>query len=493
MNRKKKFKLNTISSIVYQLVSIVAGFVLPRFFLVYYGSDVNGLISSITQFLAIISLCECGVGAVVQAALYKPIAENDESEISRIYVSAKKFFNRIVMILLIYIAGLVIAFPFITDGKFDFVYTTGLIIAMSINLLSQYYFGIVNKLILNAAQLVYVQMTLGIITIVLNVVISVALMYCGFSVQIVKFASSLIFLIQPVCYTVYVRKTFKIDKKIHYSGEPIKQKWNGFAQHVATVVLENTDVLVLTVCSTLSNVSIYSVYHLVTNGLKLAFVSSTTGFKSLLGDMYAKGETKLLDSTFGKFEWLTHMGSVYVFTVASILIVPFVEVYTKNVHDADYLRPLFGQLMCLAMFIYVIRQPYNYMIASAGKFKETQTSAFIETLINLVISFAFVYKWGLIGVAVGTAAAMTYRTIYFVYYMRNDVLHREVGSFWKLVVFDVIIAILIKMASGQFVMTSATALGWTILAAKVSFVGLIILVIMNLLFYRKEMLSVIRR
>ena len=66
---------NTIASLIAQITAIVCGFILPRFFLEYYGSDVNGLINSITQFLGIISFLELGVGAVVQSSLYKPLAE----------------------------------------------------------------------------------------------------------------------------------------------------------------------------------------------------------------------------------------------------------------------------------------------------------------------------------------------------------------------------------------------------------------------------------
>ena len=41
-----------------------------------------------------------------------------------------------------------------------------------------------------------------------------------------------------------------------YEKEPIQQKWNGIAQHVAAVVIGGTDTVVLTLFSTLQNVSI---------------------------------------------------------------------------------------------------------------------------------------------------------------------------------------------------------------------------------------------
>ena len=93
MTRKKKMMLNTASSLAYQLITIICGFVLPQFFLTYYGSEVNGLVSSITQFLGFISLAECGVGAVVQSTLYKPLAENDMTMVSKVVISSEHFFK----------------------------------------------------------------------------------------------------------------------------------------------------------------------------------------------------------------------------------------------------------------------------------------------------------------------------------------------------------------------------------------------------------------
>ena len=72
-SRGKKLALNTITSLVLQVVSVICGFILPRLILESFGSDVNGLVNSITQFLGVITLLDLGVGAVVQSALYKPL------------------------------------------------------------------------------------------------------------------------------------------------------------------------------------------------------------------------------------------------------------------------------------------------------------------------------------------------------------------------------------------------------------------------------------
>lgn len=69
MNNRK----NLITSIVYQFSVIISGLILPRLLISTFGSEINGLVSSITQFLSFITLFEGGVGAAVLAELYLPI------------------------------------------------------------------------------------------------------------------------------------------------------------------------------------------------------------------------------------------------------------------------------------------------------------------------------------------------------------------------------------------------------------------------------------
>ena len=56
--RSKKALKNIISSLLLQLITIICGLILPRAIIGEYGSNVNGLISSITQFLTYITLLE---------------------------------------------------------------------------------------------------------------------------------------------------------------------------------------------------------------------------------------------------------------------------------------------------------------------------------------------------------------------------------------------------------------------------------------------------
>lgn len=54
---------------------VICGIILPKLYMKYFGSELNGLVTSITQFLGFITLLEAGVGNVVQSSLYRPLAQ----------------------------------------------------------------------------------------------------------------------------------------------------------------------------------------------------------------------------------------------------------------------------------------------------------------------------------------------------------------------------------------------------------------------------------
>ena len=62
--------------------------------LTVYGSEINGLVSSITQFILYLTLIEVGLSGATIYSLYKPIADNDTYSINRVITAAKNFYYR---------------------------------------------------------------------------------------------------------------------------------------------------------------------------------------------------------------------------------------------------------------------------------------------------------------------------------------------------------------------------------------------------------------
>ena len=484
--RGKRLAANTILSLLLQVTTIVCGFVLPRLILQYYGSEVNGLISSISQFLNIITFLELGVGAVVMSALYKPLAEKDKQLTSEIIASASNFFRGIGKALLVYVVVLIFVYPYIAKSKFDHLYTAVLIVAMSISYFTQYYFGIVDNLLMTADQKGYIQYAMQIGTILLNTILCVIVIKMGFSIQMVKLTTSLVYLIRPFAMRLYVHAHYDIDRKIKLSEEPIKQKWNGIAQHVSAVILNGTDSVVLTVFSTLSNVSIYSVYHYVVYGVSNLFTSMINGgIQSLLGELWVKEEKEKLDNVFRWTEWSIHTLGTFLFTCTGMLIIPFVVIYTSGIKDANYYQPVFAALIVIANAVYCLRLPYHVMIKAAGRYKETQSCYIVSTIINVIVSVIVVKNYGLVGIAIGTLAGMLYQTIWMAVYIYKRILGFSLAHFTKQMVVDLLGAVLSCTAVFFIKIEQYTYISWIKLAIAISIYTFIIMLFANFIFYRK--------
>ena len=224
VSRKGRLAQNASVSIMYQIVLIISGFVLPRYILNYYGSNTNGLLSSVTQFLSIVSFCELGFGAVVQSALFKPLHDKNEIEISKIFKSASRFFKIMSLIIVIYVIALAFIYPVYVSDKFDIMFTAGLILVMSCSYITQYLFGIVRQLLLDADQKVFVEIIPQIIATIVATILSVILIKSGSSLLVVKGVTAVVYTVRPIYLFFYVKKHYNIDYNIQYSEDPIQQK-----------------------------------------------------------------------------------------------------------------------------------------------------------------------------------------------------------------------------------------------------------------------------
>ena len=75
---------------------MIAGFIVPKIMLLNYGSEINGLVSSITQFINYFVIVEAGLTAAA-VFLYKPLAEN-QHKINEVVSTTKVLLqNRIIV------------------------------------------------------------------------------------------------------------------------------------------------------------------------------------------------------------------------------------------------------------------------------------------------------------------------------------------------------------------------------------------------------------
>ena len=313
------------------------------------------------------------------------------------------------------------------------------------------------------------------------------LIYLGANIHAVKLISATIFIIRPILQNLYVKKKYNINLKDVDKNYKIQQKWDGLAQHVAAVIHNNTPVVLLTIFSTTKEISVYSVYLLVINGIRNLVQSVTKGVDATFGDMIAKKEEKTLNNTFRIYETIYFTMISIVFTCTMLLILPFVDVYTKQVTDTNYFRPVFAYLLVISEFFWAIRQPYNDLVKVAGHFKETMIGAWIECGINIVLSIILVFKFGIVGVTIGTLVAMVVRTIEFMYHANKYILQRkQIISLTRVAVIAIQVLLIVGISRLLPMFKITSYFYWIIYGVIVFFITTIIIVPINFIFYKND-------
>lgn len=432
-SRKSKAKKNIVVSLGSQVVVLLCGIIVPRAMLGAFGSEAYGATTSIAQFLSYITLLEGGIGGVARAALYGPIASADNDMIGAIMSEIKRFFSILAWIFVFYVFCLACGFQSLSHVTcMDWLSSFLLVLVISVSTVGQYFIGITYSIFLQADQKSYITNGVATITTIIHTLSTVCLISAGCSMIVVKLVSSCIFFARPVVFWLYVKKEYAFRlTKCKGKGKYLKQKWSGLGQHIAYFLHSNTDVVVLTVLADLRLVAVYSVYHMVISHIKSFALACTSGMEALFGDMLARKENAQLKQTFRVYETMISTVAGTLLATTAILIVPFVKIYTSGIEDANYIVPVFAFIFVLSEWIYCLRSPYHSLVIAAGHFKQTSMAAYMEAVINVILSVVLVAKFGVIGVAIGTLLATAFRFVYYVLYLRTHIAELAVYAFVK--------------------------------------------------------------
>ena len=428
---KKLTTYALITTILLQVLTIVSGFVIPKIILTYFGSDVNGMISSVTQFLNYIQLLEGGVSAVAMSALYKSLAVHDEKKISGIIKAVDSFFKKIGIVYVIYAVLVALVYPAVVNTPLNYFQSLLLIVIIAASIFVQYFFSLTYRVLINADRRGYIVSLAQCALIIINVSLAIIVVKIYPSIHLLKLGTVIAYITQPIIFSYYIKRHYKLDKKIQADNESLSQKWNGFGHNLAYFIHTNTDIIVLTVFTDLKTVSVYAVYASIATALKTLIISMSAAVKPSFGNVLVSSDLKDTNKVFDYYELGINVISSILFAGCIVLIVPFVQVYTFGITDANYYEPIFALLLCAGELVYCIRDPFVSAAYTANHFKQTAKYAYIEAALNIIISIILVRKYGLIGVAIGTLVAMTYRMIAQAIYLRDNILFRPVAKWLR--------------------------------------------------------------
>ncbi|KGF09403.1 hypothetical protein HMPREF1635_03030 [Clostridiales bacterium S5-A14a] len=480
--------INTVASLILNVVTIIGGFIMPRLIIGSLGSEVNGLYLSLEQYLNYFSLAEGGLGGIVVASLYKPLFDGDIQKVSKIIVTVTKFFRKIAMLFIIYMLLVAIAYPLLVKNSFSYYYVFTLTIILGVNFFIRYYSMLIWRMLLNADKKVYVTAFVQTFCLILEIIGFVVCIKIYPEIHIIKLITVFAYIIQLMILQKYVTKNYIIDYTESADNNLISQRWDGMGIMTAAFIHRNTDIVVLTIASSLSVVSVYSVYSMIVNAIRSIIASIVSGVTPSIGEQIAAGNVDTLKKAYDSYEFIMTYIVFLIYSTCSMLIVPFVRIYTNGVTDANYIQPAFAFIITLSQMMYSLREPTSTVIYAANHYKATSRYAYAEAIINIVLSLVLVYKMGLIGVAIGTVVSIGIRYFCHIYYLEKHIIYKKIHETIKLVgLFSIGFAI--HYVSGYLYISkiSVNYFSWVLYAVITTVIGLIIYTVISYVFYRQEL------
>ena len=417
--RTELFLHNSFTTALQQVVAMISAFVIPRILMSVYGSEINGFIVSVTQFISYFVLVEAGISGASIYALYKPLADNDIPAINGIISAAKKFYQTSGYIFLALVCLLAVLYPvFAKTLELSFWQISLVVFALGTKGVLDFFTLSKYRVLLTASQKSYVISSSQIIYLLLNILIVWGLAKLGFSIVTVQVAVVFSVFARSWILYYYTKKHFPY---VNYKAKPdtasIKDRWNVLYLQLLGSAQGALPIILATVFTSLIEVSVFSVYNLIINGVRGILDIFISGLAASFGDVIARKQRKILQQSTQQFEQVYYILITIVYCTALLLILPFIKLYTTNITDADYILPWFGFICILNGLLYNLKTPQGMLVISAGMYRQTRWQSTMQALIAAIGGLIGAYFWGLYGIIGGLILSNIYRDIDLLFFI----------------------------------------------------------------------------
>lgn len=426
MKDAKKIKYNLIIGILGQAIALVLGIIVPKLVLTNYGSEVNGLLSSITNIYAYIAIVEAGVAAASCQALYKPIVDKNWNGANAVLSATNKYYHRTGIIYLVLILIFSLVYPVLVNTEISFQKVFLIILFNGIGNVVNYFFHGKYLILLRADGKNFIRTAVETFTNFIKQFSKIILIALGYDVIFVQLIAMFTSFVQMIYITLYIKRRYSwINLKAEPDMSSISQSKNVFIHEINYLITANIDTVLLTVFTTLKTVSVYSLYNLLFGTINRGLRTVRDSLEFKIAHAFHSDKNVFL-RMFKAFEAYYIAFAFALFSITNYFILPFLSLYTKNVSDVNYINKYLPLLFVMTNLLSAGRYPSEAMVHISGHFKATQNSAIAESVINILSSVILVHFFDIAGVLIGTIISSLYRTIYLIIYVNKKIIGRKV-------------------------------------------------------------------
>lgn len=404
-SRTEYSAMNTTVAIVSRMTAILMGFATRVVFTRILGESYVGINGLFTVILNMFSLTELGVGTAITYALYGPIARKDIRK-QQILMRMYRTFYHVMAVCVAAIGLLVIPFMDIlmkNRPKIDHLVLIYLLYLA--NTVLSYLF-VYKQILIEAHQRNYIVLLYQTFFFVIQDI--------GQIVILITTRNFILFLLVYIICTLTnnVMISRKADHMFPYLKESCKERLPEQDRHeifrdikamlmhkIGSVVINNTDNLIISSFVGVVSVGIYSNYYLLIGSVRQVLDQIFQGITASVGNLGATEENhhirNIFELSFFIAQWIYGFAAICMYE----LLNPFVEIsFGRNYQFAKEIV----LILCINFFVNGMRKAVLTFHDSMGLFWFDRYKALVETILNLVASIILVRTYGIFGVFLAT-------------------------------------------------------------------------------------------
>ncbi|MGE7182762.1 lipopolysaccharide biosynthesis protein [Peribacillus sp. NPDC006672] len=390
--------------LVSQVIILLIGFITRKIFLMILDSTYLGINSLFGNIISIISLAELGVSSAIIYHLYKPIADNNSKEITKLMNLYKKVYR--IIALVITIIGLLFI-PFleyvVKDSTFSLGYLRIIFCIFLFDTVVSYFFSYKRSMIFADQKnyIVIINDTIfKILTAIVNIVILILtkdfILYLLSSTVLKVLNNITIALIADMKYP-YIKNNDKLEKE--KTKKIFKNIKDIFINKLSWTVTSATDSIIISMYFNLSIIGMIANYNLIILSIQNLVVKLLDSTQASIGDLLVKGKKEYIYMILKRLSLLAFFIASFFGLSLIFLSSPFISIWLGGQYliSNDIII-----VLILNFFFLVLRTPLWQMVGVSGLFRQERNIALIGTIANLIVSIVLVKYIGLIGVFLGT-------------------------------------------------------------------------------------------
>lgn len=435
-DRVHKSLLNIKVNFLFFVLTLFISFFSRKIFLDTLGAEFIGLSGTLGNILGLLNLAEFGIGTCISYFLFKPLQSQDKNAIGEI-MSVFGYVYRLIGMGIAAVAIVIsLFFPFVfKDGEIGLGITYFAFYSFLLSSLIGYFINY-KQILLTADQKNYVVVAYFQTGGIIKSILQITLAYYTRNVYLWVTIELLFGFINCIILNWKIKKVYPWLTTDLSQGKSLLKKYPDifvktkqiFIHRIKDFILNKSDELLVFVFVSLKMVAYYGNYLLIVNKIILFMNVVSNGMGAGVGNLVAEGNHQ---NTMKVFWELTAI-RFYITGIVCFGLFYYTDSLISIWLGPEYLLDNWIlYLLLFNLFVYFTRGVVQMYIHSYGLYADTW-SAWVEIILNLVITVICASRWGILGILLGKVISSSLIALFWKpYYLYRDGFHLACWEYWK--------------------------------------------------------------